>query len=79
MRSFLRQLAERLHMLLPDACSPERVALLHQLADQQLMQAMEVDDVRAKVAAVRADKRTGLDFRQALERFHALSIGHGKP
>ncbi len=57
--NFLRELAERLPQVWP-AATPDRVALLQRLANEELAQAEHDDWVRAQVAAARADTRPKL-------------------
>ncbi len=65
--SFLRELAERLPQVWP-AATPDRVALLQRLANEELAQAEHDDWVRAQVAAARADTRPKLTTDQLRDR-----------
>ena len=67
--NFLRELAESLPRIRPQ-CHPAQADLLQQLADDELAQAKYDEWVRAKVAASRADKRSGMttdQFRHTLQ------------
>jgi len=66
-----RTLAERLPDLLPDQAAPEKVALLHELADDQIDQAEYDEWVREKVALAEADPHPGHTVEEAIARFHA--------
>lgn len=67
--NFLRELAESLPRILPEG-SADKAALLQRLANEELAQAEYDEQVRAKVAAARADKRPGMNtahLRQQLQ------------
>ncbi|ENT7860484.1 plasmid stabilization protein [Salmonella enterica] len=57
--NFLRELAESLPRIMPKD-STDKAALLQHLANEELAQAEYDEQVRAKVAAARADKRPGM-------------------
>ncbi|HCP5812602.1 TPA: plasmid stabilization protein [Escherichia coli] len=59
--NFLRELAETLPRILPEG-STDKSALLQRLANEELARAEYDEQVRAKVAAARADKRPGMSF-----------------
>ncbi|WP_243352037.1 plasmid stabilization protein [Stenotrophomonas acidaminiphila] len=59
--NFLRELAESLPRIRPDANIIQHVALLQRLADNELAEAERIDAVRAMVAAARADTRPYMD------------------
>ncbi len=60
--NFLRELAESLPRIFPEG-STDKSALLQRLANEELARAEYDEQIRAKVAAARADKRTGNEFR----------------
>ena len=62
--NFLRELAESLPRLHPKTHKPEQIELLQRLANDELAQAEYDEQVRAKVAAARADKRPGMSTDQ---------------
>lgn len=74
--NFLRELAESLPRILPEG-GADKAALLQRLANEELAQAEYDERVRAKVAAARADKRSGMStaqLRQQLQgRYQELS------
>lgn len=61
--NFLRELAENLPRILPEG-STDKSALLQRLANEELARAEYDEQVRAKVAAARADKRPGMSTAQ---------------
>jgi len=57
---FLRGLAEKLPQLLPqEEAPPAQIALLHQLADEEIEQAEHDEWIREKVARARAETEPG--------------------
>ena len=62
--NFLRELAESLPRLHPKTHKPEQIELLQRLANDELAQAEYDEQVRVKVAAVRADTRPGMTTEQ---------------
>lgn len=60
--NFLRELAESLPRILPEG-STDKSALLQRLANEELARAEYDEQVRAKVAAARSDKRAWNEFR----------------
>ena len=68
--NFLRELAESLPRIFPEG-STDKSALLQRLANEELARAEYDEQIRAKVAAARADKRPGMSsaqLRQQLQR-----------
>ncbi|EGI16393.1 conserved hypothetical protein [Escherichia coli M605] len=61
--NFLRELAENLPRILPES-STDKSALLQLLTNEELAWAVYDEQVRAKVAAARADKRPGMSIAQ---------------
>nr|WP_241391587.1 plasmid stabilization protein [Yersinia frederiksenii]ULG19907.1 hypothetical protein 49p1_00206 [Yersinia frederiksenii] len=68
--NFLRELAESLPRILPEG-SADKAALLQRLANEELAQAEYDEQVRAKVAAARADKRPGMGTVQLRQQLMA--------
>ncbi|CDL80428.1 hypothetical protein [Xenorhabdus cabanillasii] len=69
--NFLRELAESLPRIMPNANAARKAELLQRLANEELAQAEYDEQVRAKVAAARADSRPGMttdQLRQQLQR-----------
>ena len=62
--NFLRELAEALPQI-SSSSTPQRVELLQRLADAELAEAENVEWARAKVAAARADTRSGVTNDEA--------------
>ena len=61
--NFLRELAESLPRIRPQG-NPAQIELLQRLANDELAQAQHDEWVRTKVAAARADKRSGMTTDQ---------------
>ncbi|HDW1990276.1 TPA: plasmid stabilization protein [Escherichia coli] len=61
--NFLRELAESLPRIFPEG-STDKSALLQRLANEELARAEYDEQIRAKVAAARADKRPGMSSAQ---------------
>ncbi len=69
--NFLRELAESLPQIMPNANAARKAELLQRLANEELAQGEYEEQVRAKVAATRADNRPGMtaeQLRQQLQR-----------
>ncbi|MEC6539431.1 plasmid stabilization protein [Escherichia coli] len=67
--NFLRELAESLPRIFPEG-STDKSALLQRLANEELARAEYDEQIRAKVAAARTDKRPGMSsvqLRQQLQ------------
>ncbi|CAD5542869.1 plasmid stabilization protein [Escherichia coli O43:H2] len=74
--NFLRELAESLPRILPEG-STDKSALLQRLANEELARAEYDEQVRAKVAAARSDKRPGMSsaqLRQQLTSSRYVSV-----
>jgi glycosyltransferase A (GT-A) superfamily protein (DUF2064 family) len=68
--NFLRELAESLPRILP-AGGADKAALLQRLANEELAQAEYEEQVRAKVAAARADSGPGMTTAQLRQRLES--------
>lgn len=72
--NFLRELAESLPRIRPQG-NQAQAELLQRLADDELAQAQHDEWVRAKVAAARADKRSGMSTDQVRQLLQARAQG----
>jgi len=75
---FFRTLAERLPELLPAQAAPDKIALLHELADDQIEQAEYDEWGRQKVARARTETSPGYTTEEVKARLRTDFEGRKK-